>query len=156
MSSCCPRFSFGAPKKQNVSGRRSARAAAATPRSQKDCPTWGGESAMNGSGPKKVQLPAPATNHQEQQRLQHLPQHQHHQQQQQQRKPQATRTPSDRYSSSGGRGGVVVGRRAEVIGSAGKARLYRTYCEQRGADYDREYRRHGGKETLARVGLING
>lgn len=41
------------------------------------------------------------------------------------------------------------------VGAAAKARLYRGYCAQRGGDYDREYRRHGGKETLERIALLN-
>lgn len=41
------------------------------------------------------------------------------------------------------------------IGAAAKARLYRGYCAQRGGDYDREYRRHGGREALERIALLN-
>lgn len=41
------------------------------------------------------------------------------------------------------------------VGAAAKARLYRGYCAQRGGDYDREYRRHSGKEVLERVALLN-
>lgn len=41
------------------------------------------------------------------------------------------------------------------VGAAARARLYRGYCEQRGGEYDREYRRHGGKEALERIALLN-
>lgn len=40
------------------------------------------------------------------------------------------------------------------VGPAANARLYRGYCEQRRGDYEREYRIHGGKETLTRIGLL--
>lgn len=59
----------------------------------------------------------------------------------------------------GGCGGVGVDICVSVggagVGAAAKARLYRGYCAQRGGDYDREYRRRGGKEMLERVALLN-
>eukprot|EP00903_Cladosiphon_okamuranus_P012480 g11686.t1 len=72
-------------------------------------------------------------------------------------------TPAARESgTSRGRGsdlGVDVDIRVRVggigVGAAAKARLYRGYCAQRGGDYDREYRRHGGKEVLERIALLN-
>lgn len=51
---------------------------------------------------------------------------------------------------------ISVGVGGGGIGSAAKAKLYRGFCEQRGEDYDREYRRHGGKEALERLALLNG
>lgn len=50
---------------------------------------------------------------------------------------------------------IRVGVDGVGVGAAAKARLYRGYCEQRGGDYDREYRRHGGRETLERIALLN-
>ncbi|CAB1108028.1 unnamed protein product [Ectocarpus sp. CCAP 1310/34] len=50
---------------------------------------------------------------------------------------------------------IRVGVDSVGVGAAAKARLYRGYCEQRGGDYDREYRRHGGRETLERIALLN-
>lgn len=50
---------------------------------------------------------------------------------------------------------VSVGVAGGGVGAAAKAKLYRGYCEQRGEDYDREYRRHGGKEALERLALLN-
>lgn len=40
------------------------------------------------------------------------------------------------------------------VGAAAKARLYRGYCEQKAGDYERKYRRWGGKELLVRKFLL--
>lgn len=48
----------------------------------------------------------------------------------------------------------IIGGGGVRVGPAARARLYRGYCDQRGGDYDQEYRRHGGKEILARKGLL--
>lgn len=76
-------------------------------------------------------------------------------------RPSTTTTAHD-VGTLRGRGsdlGVGVDVRVRVggagVGAAAKARLYRGYCAQRGGDYDREYRRHGGKETLERIALLN-
>lgn len=41
------------------------------------------------------------------------------------------------------------------VGAAARARLYRGVCEQRGGEYGRAYRRHGGKGALERIALLN-
>lgn len=50
--------------------------------------------------------------------------------------------------------GMGVGGINVNIGASGKARLYRGYCEQRGGDYEKEYRRQGDKEMLGRRYLL--
>lgn len=50
---------------------------------------------------------------------------------------------------------VRVGVGGVGVGAAAKARLYRGFCEQRGGDYDRQYRLHGGKQTRERIALLN-
>lgn len=70
----------------------------------------------------------------------------------------STTTAAQEAGALRGRGsdlGVGVDVRVRVggvgVGAAAKARLYRGYCEQRGG----EYQRHGGKETLQRIALLN-
>ncbi|CAN0254744.1 unnamed protein product [Ectocarpus sp. 12 AP-2014] len=50
---------------------------------------------------------------------------------------------------------IRVGVDGVGVGAVAKARLYRGYCEQRGEDYGREYRRHGEREMLERIALLN-